>query len=197
MIVSNKTLSHVQRVIFVLGRNVKCLKTEQKTIINHLEINIRKHPARLHHRCDYEVRTWSVMMLACERAGDGDHIGKLWSPISLECKWLGVIERYQFICCSLMTHEIKKYLLHRGGAPCVCLEHGYHGDKQSILVTKLWRRAAGGLREDCLCAMQLSASLCVRFVHDIFISVHVTGCTDGLPTWPVWPTRPRLWQLWR
>ncbi len=60
-------------------------------------------------------RTWSVMMLACGRAGDGDHIGKLWGPISLECKWLAVIERYHFICCSLMTHEIRKYLLHRGG----------------------------------------------------------------------------------
>lgn len=38
-----------------------------------------------------------------------------------------------------MTHEIKKYLLHRGSARSasvsVCLGDGYHGDKQSILVT--------------------------------------------------------------
>lgn len=51
--------------------------------------------------------------------------------------------QYQFIRCRLMTHEIKKYLLQGGSAHmasvyvCVriCLGHGSHGNKQSILVS--------------------------------------------------------------
>lgn len=85
-----------------------------------------------------------------------------WSPISChECKCLGVIERYQFICCSLMTHEIKKYLMHRYQASLsVCLEHGYYGNNQSILVTN----CGGGWLEVCASSvyiyMQLSAFIC-------------------------------------
>lgn len=118
------------------------------------------------------------MMLACERAAD--HIGKLWGPMSLECKWLAVIERYRFICCSLMTHEIKKYLLRRGCARCVCvcvcLEAGFHGDKQSILVTNC---GGGRLEWVCVRSVYMHATVCIIYVWDlcmIFLSVCVCVC---------------------
>lgn len=77
-----------------------------------------------------------------------------------------MIERYQFICCSLMTHEIKKYLLHRSGARsqcvsvCVCLEHGYHDNKQSILVTNCGGGWLEGVYAGVFICMPLPVSMC-------------------------------------
>lgn len=160
-------------VIFICSRNLEHLQTEQRTVIDFLQNkrqNIRLTPPQMW----LKGPTWSVTMLACKRAGDGDHIGKLWSPLLLYCKWLAVIERYQFICCSLMTHEIKKYLLHRSSAHCVsvCVFRIRLPWQQPIHPGhKLWRRVAGGgLCRECLYACHCLYQ-CVKLVRDIFICV--------------------------
>lgn len=160
-------------VIFICSRNLEHLQTEQRTVVDFLQNkrqNIRLTPPQMW----LKGPTWSVTMLACKRAGDGDHIGKLWSPLLLYCKWLAVIERYQFICCSLMTHEIKKYLLHRSSAHCVsvCVFRIRLPWQQTIHPGhKLWRRVAGGgLCGECLYACHCLYQ-CVKLVRDIFICV--------------------------
>lgn len=58
-------------------------------------------------------------MLTFERPAGGSE--ERWGPIPLECKWVTVMEHYQFICRCLMTHEIKEYLCTVASAT-VCLE---------------------------------------------------------------------------
>lgn len=85
--------------------------------------------------------------------------------------------QYQFICCRLMTHEITKYLLQRGSAhtarvcvcACICLGHGSHGNKQSILESN----CGGGQRGGCLWEKCLHATACiyrcVRFLWYFYV----------------------------
>lgn len=143
---------------FYLQQNLEHLK---KTIINLFRTKIRKHPGPTWAQMWLRGRTRGVMTLACRRRSYRETMRS--NVIRVQMSRSDRALSVHLLRLNDAWNQ-KISAAPRQRAPCVCLEHGYHDDTQSILVTN----CGGGRLE--VCGRSVSMFLCVC---DIFICVCV------------------------